>query len=263
MAEVVDEMPSGRESTNDQVYPWSDWLDGRVWRLTQGVVLQAVLDEATGAVLVPEQVVEGDFNVPLEKMRTYARNAGNRRSPKQDLRTRSETETIEVVRVAGEPPVKAKRKVLYIQAIPKMEREKAATPAPASVTVTDEQLQIDLEAVEAEGGTLDPGAVEAAQAEVQAEMAGMTESLAGLHPLPGHSFIPGAAPAGLPEGVEPVRQGDIEQPEPEAAPDEWVEIPVEEDPQDPYAPPVPGEWPETDRPSAVEEGQEPVGEVAQ
>jgi hypothetical protein len=37
MAEVVDELPKvngqlGRPPT----YPWAEWLDGRVWKLTQG-----------------------------------------------------------------------------------------------------------------------------------------------------------------------------------------------------------------------------------
>lgn len=55
MARVIEEFPR-RPST--QLLPWSDWLDGRVWELTQGE----------------------DFDEPVEKMRVAARRAANIRN---------------------------------------------------------------------------------------------------------------------------------------------------------------------------------------
>lgn len=213
MAEVVDEMPQMVTGDSGGKYPWEQWLDGRVWKLTQSVTLEPVLDDATGVVLVGEQEVEGDFSVGLEKMRTYARNACNRRQPKLKLKSRTETEVIEVVRVPGEAPVKVGRKVMYLQSFeagPKLgEGAVTTTEAPK-----DEQLALDLADVNA------PAVDEASVAAVQADLDGAV------------------AAAG-----DAVRQSDIEQPEGEP---EWAEIAPSEDPDDPYAPAVTEPWPATD-----------------
>ena len=34
MAEIVDELPERKGKSNK--YPWKDWLNGKVWKLTQG-----------------------------------------------------------------------------------------------------------------------------------------------------------------------------------------------------------------------------------
>lgn len=43
MAEVVKELPPNRQSQNSSgaKHPWSEWLDGRVWKLKQGVDFSA------------------------------------------------------------------------------------------------------------------------------------------------------------------------------------------------------------------------------
>lgn len=231
MAQVVEEMPSAATGGNHAKYPWAEWLDGRVWKLAQSVTLDAVVDEASGVEVVPQQVVEGDFSVSIEKMRTYARNAMNRRPENRDVRTRSDTELIEVTRVAGEEPVKVEQKVLYLQTVESMKPKKSkSNPAAAGALTAErlaaaeagEQLRLDVDEVASEL-TEPPSAEELAR--VQAELDAL-------------------------DGV--VTQADVPVPEPEGDP-EWVEIPVEDDPQDPYAPPVPGEYPEMDRPSAEAE----------
>ena len=34
MAEVIEDMPF--DSSNAKKYPWDEWLDGRIWKLTRG-----------------------------------------------------------------------------------------------------------------------------------------------------------------------------------------------------------------------------------
>jgi hypothetical protein len=36
VAEVVDKLPKSRRGGSSPFYPWAEWLDGRVWKLTQG-----------------------------------------------------------------------------------------------------------------------------------------------------------------------------------------------------------------------------------
>lgn len=42
MAETLPELPQPRRSdgTFVEIYPWDDWLDGRIWRVKQGVDFQ-------------------------------------------------------------------------------------------------------------------------------------------------------------------------------------------------------------------------------
>lgn len=235
MAEVVEEMPGLSTGGNHNKYPWAEWLDGRVWKLTQSVTLPELFDDATGAPIVPEQVVEGDFSVSIEKMRTYARNAAGRRSEKKAIRTRSDTVVIEVQRHEALPPQRVEQKVLFMQAIPKMDEAAAVgrTGPKEVVTGEDPQQALDLDDVRT-GMAAAPDAelVAQAQAELDADVAVVGDV---------------------------VRQSDIEQPEPDAEPSEWVEIPPSEDPGDPYAPAIETPYPELDRPSAEED---PVTEVA-
>lgn len=35
MAEIVDKMPKSR-AARPCLYPWQDWFDGRIWKLTKG-----------------------------------------------------------------------------------------------------------------------------------------------------------------------------------------------------------------------------------
>ena len=225
MAEVVEEMPGLTARGNAPLYPWDQWLDGRVWRLVEQVLLSAVLDDA-GEVVVPEQVVEGDFSVEIEKMRTYARNAAKRRGHGYDLRSRTDRELIAVARVPGEEPVKVERRVLFIQAIPKM------TEAPVSTGVGEVApgLAEDVAAAQAElDAPLAEGDVAAAQAELDAL----------------------ATQAQQPEPAQPEHSDEPE----------WEEIPVTEDPEDPY-PAVEDPWPAMDRPRLAGE-EEDSDEAAQ
>lgn len=238
MAEVVEEMPGLSTGGNHNKYPWAEWLDGRVWKLTQSVTLPEVFDDATGVPIVGEQVVEGDFSVSIEKMRTYARNAAGRRSAKKAIRTRSDKVVIEVQRHEALPPVKVEQKVLFMQAIPKMDEAAAVgrTGPKEVVTGEDPQQALDLDDVRAGMATApDPELVAQAQADLDAA----------------------AAVVG-----DVVRQSDIEQPEPEPEPSEWVEIPPSEDPGDPYAPAIETPYPELDRPSAEEEAGQPEAAAA-
>lgn len=225
MAETVEHMPEGGSSAIEgQKYQWEQWLDGQVWKLTETVTLEAVLDEVSGEVVVPEQVVEGDFSVDVEKLRSYARNAGKRRANPRTVRTKTQTEVIEVVRVAGEPPVAVKRRVLYVQGTdvsptggrPGRPTAQQAVAAVAADDPGEDGEQLTLPVVD-----------DAAVAQVQAEL----DQLVG--------------------DEQPVRQSDIEQPVEEGDP-EWAEIPATEDPQDPYSPAVVEPWPATDPADEVE-----------
>lgn len=210
MAEVVEEMP-GDSASGGAKYDWESWLDGRVWKLTQTVVLDAVVDEA-GNVVVPEQVVEGDFSTEVEKMRSYARNAAKRRKFSKSAKTKSDVEVIEVTRVAGEAPVKVERPVLFMQGVEKSPTGGRPGRPRKDPGISDgEQMALPLEDSD----------VAAAQAELDAM-------------------------------GSPVRQSDIEQPASDEDVPEWVEIPVEEDAEDPFAPQT-GDYPAAD----VEE-MEPV-----
>lgn len=44
MAEVVDEMPSRAGRGQSQKYPWHEWLDGRVWKLTKGADFEVTVE---------------------------------------------------------------------------------------------------------------------------------------------------------------------------------------------------------------------------
>ncbi len=57
MATVVEAMPEGVGRGGKQVYPWGEWLDGRVWALTPGE----------------------DFGVGTKAFTAAARGAANRR----------------------------------------------------------------------------------------------------------------------------------------------------------------------------------------
>lgn len=40
MAEVVSDFPDHIPSHGNNIYPWSKWLDGQVWKLVRGVDFQ-------------------------------------------------------------------------------------------------------------------------------------------------------------------------------------------------------------------------------
>ena len=204
MAERVEEMPVRSHGGNaSQVYPWAEWLDGSVWKLTQSVSVEG----ADGVVVV----TDGDFSVKVEKMRSYAKNAGARRGARLKVTTRSHTE---VGKLAD--GTEYKYAVMFVQGFPLAEEageepvEGVVVTAPdatAAATVVGERL------VAAEDGEqlamdLGDGAVE----------------------NPGTSFVPGAAPAGLapgdeilsgeaaPLGVDVAEEGD------DTDPDGWEEV---------------------------------------
>jgi len=41
MAEVVDKLPDDARGRPAHDYPWDQWLDGRVWKLTEGVDIES------------------------------------------------------------------------------------------------------------------------------------------------------------------------------------------------------------------------------
>jgi len=228
VAETVERMPEGGAgSQSGQKYDWEQWLDGQVWKLVETVTLPAIMSEDGSELVVPEQVIEGDFSVEVEKLRSYARNAGKRRSVKRTVRTKTQTEVVEVVRVPGEEPVRVKRKVLFVQGTDVSPTggqagRPTAAQARAALAADEDGEQLTL--------PVDDASVMAAQAELDAL----------------------AADA-------PVRQSDIVEPEPsEDGEPEWAEVPVESDPDDPFAPAVTEPWPATDPADEVD----PVTEVA-
>lgn len=234
MAEQVSELPPASRAGRPQLYPWTEWLDGRIWKLTQSVEVPGSedLDEEGKPIPGTRDRTEGDFTVDPEKMRQYARNACRRRKPPLSLNSR-------VTHEIGERGVKVG--VIFIQAVPDIAGE--VRPA-GGERVTDEKV-------------LQGRKKKAKAAEVAAVPEPPSE----------------AAPAGSVDGVPIVRQGELEQaleegkpvesvvtvplaademeqvPFPEMAvpeedepevveggdPDEWEVISPEEDPDDPYA----------------------------
>ena len=119
MAERVDEIPGTRGGGRPAVYPWAEWLNGEVWKLTRSVpVLVPVGEPGHG------EMSAGDFTVDVEKMRAYARNASRRRSQPMDLVTRVASEINEYG---------TKVSVIYLKASPRGEGNPPAvegSPAP-------------------------------------------------------------------------------------------------------------------------------------
>lgn len=216
------EGPSG--SVAGQKYDWESWLDGQVWKLTETVTLEAVLADDGETVLVPEQVVEGDFSVGVEKLRSYARNAAKRRKIKRSVRTRSVVEDIEVVRVPGEAPVTVQRRVLFVQGVDVSPTGGRAGRPRHSVEDGTAAVEVSTIGVPEDGEQLSLPVDDAAVAQVQAELDAVVEA---------------------------------EEPSEDDEP-EWAEIPATEDPQDPFAPAVTEPWPATDPADEVD----PVTEVA-
>lgn len=110
MAKQVKEMPPPSTAGATPKYPWSQWLNGQIWKLTQSVLIPGSQTEEN-----PEGVwTEGDFTVHPEKMRQYARNAARRRRPKLSLESRVSHEI-------GEHGLKVG--VIYLRATPEVAGE--------------------------------------------------------------------------------------------------------------------------------------------
>lgn len=140
MAERVDEIPGTRGGGRPAVYPWAEWLNGEVWKLTRSVpVLVPVGEPGHG------EMSAGDFTVDVEKMRAYARNASRRRSQPMDLVTRVASEINEYG---------TKVSVIYLKASPRGEGSPPAvegSPTPlVEVLKEDEPVQqnIDFDGME-------------------------------------------------------------------------------------------------------------------
>ena len=89
MAEVLDEFP-GRKfgKGRRQIYPWNDWLDGRVWRLTRGT----------------------DFKSETKSFASTAAVAADRRGLKlRTTRPDADTVVIQAYRVEAEDSAPAER----------------------------------------------------------------------------------------------------------------------------------------------------------
>jgi hypothetical protein len=73
MAERLDSFPVRRSHARSK-YPWDEWLDGSVWRLTQGE----------------------DFTAKLKSMRVYAATTADRRGLKVRMRIDNEDNTLTI-----------------------------------------------------------------------------------------------------------------------------------------------------------------------
>jgi len=77
MSRILEELPKdGRGAP--QIYPWSDWTDGRVWEITRGV----------------------DFNGPAARMAGQMRNYALRNGLKVKQRVRADTVSFQFARPA-------------------------------------------------------------------------------------------------------------------------------------------------------------------
>ena len=71
MAQVINTMPEARKG-RPPIYPWAEWLDGRVWVLTQGE----------------------DFSVSLQSMGVMVRDAAAKHGKKATVLRDTEAGTI-------------------------------------------------------------------------------------------------------------------------------------------------------------------------
>lgn len=198
MAERVEEMPVRSHGGNaSQVYPWAEWLDGSVWKLTQSVSVEG----ADGVVVV----TDGDFSVKVEKMRSYAKNAGARRGARLKVTTRSHTE---VGKLAD--GTEYKYAVMFVQGFP----------------LAEEAGEEPVEGVVAMGGqSFVPGAAPAGLIEEQQVLdvgdgvplvaAAALDGGQTVAPVPGDEILSGEA---APLGVDVTEEGD------DTDPDGWEEV---------------------------------------